>query len=250
MAEETTTIVEEEPSDGGEQQETPEQRLEQRLVGLEQRAFILGQELNGVKSVAQRAETITQKTTAAITALQEGLESRYAPKRAMALLEQAVRNTLGDDVWQTYERDGELDALKAQVQRKPEEKPLDDPQAAVVAELTREYNNTVLPARRKYWKSLGVTEVFAMAYQPSLRGIETDEDPRGWIGFAEEWDGKVARAKKTATAASTPKTPINTTRGSSAGNAVQERYQAWLKGDGPKPSNAEIDSLTAQYASM
>ena len=82
------------------------------------------------------------------------------------------------------------------------------------------------------------------------RGEPTATDKRGWRPLTKDvkalikaeatlWQNQQNRARG-----------IDTTRGEVIKTTAESRYAAWLKGEGPKPSAAEIDATTAKYATM
>ena len=75
----------------------------------------------------------------------------------------------------------------------------------------------------------------------------TASDPRAWRPFVKAIKEEYVKHRNQIRNQAKDRTPIDTQEGSGASKSVQTRYQAWLKGDGPKPSDAEIDSLTVSY---
>ncbi|MDP2735889.1 MAG: hypothetical protein Q8P12_06825 [bacterium] len=77
----------------------------------------------------------------------------------------------------------------------------------------------------------------------------TASDPRAWRPFVKAIKDDFLKQRDQARTQAKPRTQIDTSRSAGPAKSVQDRYHAWLAGSGPKPSDAEIDSLTATYAS-
>ena len=226
--------------DGGNPQETPEQRFEQRLAELDDRLFIQESELRGVKGIAQRAETVTLNTTAAIASLQESLEERYAPKRALVLLEQTVRSSLGDEAWEKFERDGELAELKAAVKRPPA--PKEEPKAIVQdpADIRQgEWDVHYGPLAKKYAERRGVDFDAAKNSFTKFRPA--------WPDLMEDWEKHVDALEDATKTTAPTRTEIDQSLGGGGTKDGWANYQKALKEGTTLPSPAEIDRITAGH---
>ena len=125
MPEEEMTEVEVEATpepDVTQEQQDPvaalERRLALRLDEFEDALSLVGSQVRGVQGRADSAHTI-------LASMQEALEQRYAPKRALTLLEKMVRENpvFGDAAWEQFERDGKLDELSNAVKAKTDNPP-------------------------------------------------------------------------------------------------------------------------------
>ena len=242
-----------EVSDGAGDELTPEQALEARFeelrtanASLLQNQTFLMNELRGIQGRADSAHS-------AIEALQTHLQEQYAPKKAERLLEETIKSfDNGAAIWERYQRDGEIEALRAKVDAKPApaEPKQPDPAAAELQVLQTEFGPVRARIRREYGR-LGVPfEVFEQAWKSDdvKRGRGTAEDPRGWLTFEDdamklgrEWKAKV-------TAQGKERVNIDTSRGTGTGSmsyddAQKKKWDTSKKGI--DESLAEYDKLIA-----
>ena len=227
-----------------------EERVMLRLEGLTKEVRDANARSSGVQSISDR-------NTAELNALRTDFTEQYGTsKKVLGLFERFVRDTRGEEEWAKYEEQQELEDLRASA-KAPKEPPRKEepPQDGLQERRIVAFHGALVPEAKKLARKLGLllesdtfVEIFDSKFRTLKWGDPTEGDP---LGSTELWEGmegvirqEVTRSRK----AATPRSAIaEITRGTGGGDTTQARYDAWLKGAGPKPSSAEIDSLTAPY---
>ena len=212
--------------------------LRERLETFEGALYDVTNQVKGVQGRADSAHAV-------IEAMQENLEERYAPKRAVAMLEKTVRAALGDEAWEQFQRAGELDDLKAAVSRKAAESAKTEEPKVTDWETTWRANH--LPDLLLYQEErLGDgTEKKYLEVKSRMKS-----EPRTIPAWKREFMRTVDALEDEREEAKKEKTELDTRRGG-AGSKQDEwdTYQKALRDGTSLPSPAEIDRITkARYS--
>lgn len=110
----------------------------------------------------------------------------------------------------------------------------------------REYDEVVYP------QLVAIAEENGLDY-PSLigelqQGMSRLKPGESWRPFITEIRKRIVAKGVSIREAAKPVPRAETSRASGGGNTVKARYDLWMAGKGPRPSDEEIDSLTASYA--
>ena len=230
-----------------------EERLLQRLDGLEHSLRTVDARVNGIHSIGDR-------NTAQITQLHAAFTEEFgATKKAVGLFEKFIRESQGDAAYQQWEQQQELEAYR---EKEKAPKPPPDEPRAVQRGLAQERDDafflSIVPELHEYAQDRGLNvdmNGFAALFGNKFKTLEwgepTETDTLGQRKLVKAAKEVVRAEVDRLRAAGKPRATIaEASRGASAPTDKAAEYLKILRDGGKLPTAAEIDALTAHYARM
>lgn len=232
-----------------------EERVSQQLDALVKDIRDTNARMSGIQGIYDR-------NTAEINALRQAFTEGYGTsKKALSLFEQFVRSSQGEEAWKDYEEQQEIQDLRDKAKRPPQDATSKDPPPptpsnALWDKRQNAFYGPVLAEVHEFAQQkgfaldlAGLGSVFGTKFQKLEWGAPTDADDLGARPLVKAMKDIITQEAVRLRAQAKPRvTPAETLRGTGGSADARTAYLEALRTGARLPTAAEIDKITAEYA--